>query len=118
MIVWVVPTREQDSWLTTRPEWLEPENSDWPGNYLVQYWSPKWQAILFGRPNAYLDRILDAVRRITSIAIENGLSCPQLCIGVLLRTPGVTGCIVGARNAHQGSLAASMAEDAQPATRR
>ena len=50
----------QDSWLTNRPEWLEPENKDWPGNYLVQYWNPGWQALIFGNPNAYLDRILDA----------------------------------------------------------
>jgi cysteinyl-tRNA synthetase len=50
----------QESWLKTRPEWLEPENPDWPGNYLVQYWHPAWQAILYGSPNAYLDRILGA----------------------------------------------------------
>jgi cysteinyl-tRNA synthetase len=50
----------QDNWLTARPEWLEPENPDWPGNYLVQYWNPQWQEILFGNPNAYLDRILGA----------------------------------------------------------
>jgi cysteinyl-tRNA synthetase, unknown class len=50
----------QDSWLKNRPEWLEPENPDWPGNYLVQYWHPEWQALLFGGPNAYLDRIIDA----------------------------------------------------------
>ena len=50
----------QDSWRKQRPEWLEPENPDWPGNYPVQYWHPEWQAILFGSPNAYLDRILDA----------------------------------------------------------
>jgi cysteinyl-tRNA synthetase, unknown class len=50
----------QDSWLKNRPEWLEPENPDWPGNYLVQYWHPEWQALLFGSPNAYLDRIIDA----------------------------------------------------------
>ena len=50
----------QENWLTNRPVWLEPENPDWPGNYLVQYWHPQWQAILFGNPNAYLDRILDA----------------------------------------------------------
>jgi cysteinyl-tRNA synthetase, unknown class len=50
----------QDSWLTQRPEWLEPENPDWPGNYLVQYWHPEWRALLFGNPNAYLDRIIDA----------------------------------------------------------
>jgi cysteinyl-tRNA synthetase len=50
----------QDAWLKNRPEWLEPENPDWPGNYLVQYWHPEWQALLFGNPNAYLDRILAA----------------------------------------------------------
>jgi aryl-alcohol dehydrogenase-like predicted oxidoreductase len=53
-------------------------------------------------------RHIDAVREITDIAVKGGLSCPQLCIGVLLRTPGVTGCIVGARNARQGSLIASL----------
>jgi hypothetical protein len=40
--------------------WLEPENPDWPGNYPVQYWRPERQALLFGSPNAYLDRALDA----------------------------------------------------------
>jgi cysteinyl-tRNA synthetase len=50
----------QDTWLKNRPEWLEPENPDWPGNYLVQYWHPEWRALLFGNPNAYLDRILAA----------------------------------------------------------
>src|SRR6202521_4829537 len=50
----------QQNWLKARPEWLEPENPDWPGNYLVQYWHPEWQAILYGSPNAYLDRILGA----------------------------------------------------------
>lgn len=50
----------QQSWLENRPQWLEPENPDWPGNYLVQYWHPEWQGILFGSPNAYLDRILAA----------------------------------------------------------
>jgi cysteinyl-tRNA synthetase len=50
----------QDSWLANRPEWLEPENPDWPGNYLVQFWHPGWQALLFGSPNAYLDRIIGA----------------------------------------------------------
>jgi cysteinyl-tRNA synthetase len=50
----------QDSWLKSRPEWLEPENPDWPGNYLVQYWHPEWRALLFGNPDAYLDRVIDA----------------------------------------------------------
>jgi aryl-alcohol dehydrogenase-like predicted oxidoreductase len=53
-------------------------------------------------------RHLDAVREVTDVAIKGGLSCPQLCIGVLLRTPGLTGCIAGARDAHQGALIASL----------
>ena len=53
-------------------------------------------------------RNLAAVREITELGNRSGLSCPQLCIGVLLRTPGLTGCIVGARNAHQGALIASL----------
>jgi cysteinyl-tRNA synthetase, unknown class len=50
----------QEVWSRNRPEWMEPENPDWPGNYRVQYWHPEWQRILFGGPNAYLDRVLDA----------------------------------------------------------
>jgi len=53
-------------------------------------------------------RHIDAVKEITAVAITGGLSCPQLCIGVLLRTPGLTGCIAGARNAQQGALVASL----------
>jgi aryl-alcohol dehydrogenase-like predicted oxidoreductase len=56
-------------------------------------------------------RHIDAVREITDIATTGALSCPQLCIGVLLRTPGLTGCIVGARNARQGALIANLGVD-------
>jgi aryl-alcohol dehydrogenase-like predicted oxidoreductase len=63
-------------------------------------------------------RHLEAVREIREFATANALSCPQLCVGVLLRTPGLTGCIVGARSARQGGLIASLAvpvTDAQAA---
>jgi len=50
----------QDGWLTNRPEWLGAENPNWPGNYAVRFWRPEWQSMLFGNPNAYLDRILTA----------------------------------------------------------
>jgi cysteinyl-tRNA synthetase len=50
----------RNSWLVHRPDWLERENPDWPGNYAVKYWDPAWQSILFGSPHAYLDQILDA----------------------------------------------------------
>jgi cysteinyl-tRNA synthetase, unknown class len=51
----------QDSWTREHPpQWLDPENPDWPGNFMVRYWDADWQSLLFGNRNAYLDRILDA----------------------------------------------------------
>ncbi len=44
----------------TRPPWLDALNPDWEGNYKVRYWDPAWQAIIFGGPDAYLDRIIAA----------------------------------------------------------
>jgi cysteinyl-tRNA synthetase len=41
------------------PSWLQEENSDWPGNYKVHYWNPSWQQIIFGKPTAYLDQLID-----------------------------------------------------------
>jgi len=57
---------------------------------------------------ARFQRHLQAVSQLRELAFDSGLSVAQLCIGVLLRTPGLTGCIVGARNAFQGSLIASL----------
>lgn len=53
-------------------------------------------------------RHLDAVDEIQAIARASGLSCAQLCVGVLLLTPGVTGVICGARDARQGALIANL----------
>jgi cysteinyl-tRNA synthetase, unknown class len=50
----------QDSWTREPPQWLDPENPDWPGNFMVRYWDADWQSLLFGNRKAYLDRILDA----------------------------------------------------------
>jgi cysteinyl-tRNA synthetase, unknown class len=49
-----------DTWRKQPPKWLAAENPEWPGHSLVQYWDANWQALLFGKPGAYLDRILDA----------------------------------------------------------
>ena len=35
-------------WNKARPAWMGKENKDWKGNYLVQYWQPIWQNIVFG----------------------------------------------------------------------
>ena len=53
-------------------------------------------------------RHLKAVDEIRAVAAAGGLSVPQLCVGVLLDTPGITGVIVGARNARQGGVIASL----------
>lgn len=47
-------------WSKTEPSWLEAENPDWEGNFKVRYWDPDWKRIIFGGPDAYLDRIIAA----------------------------------------------------------
>src|SRR5262245_12786220 len=57
---------------------------------------------------ARFERHLDAIAALRDLAAEGGLSVPQLAVGVLLRAPGLTGCIVGARSARQGAMIASL----------
>jgi aryl-alcohol dehydrogenase-like predicted oxidoreductase len=57
---------------------------------------------------ARFQRHLQAVDEVRAVASAGGLSVAQLCVGVLLHTPGLTGVIVGARNARQGGLIASL----------
>ena len=57
---------------------------------------------------ARFQRHLQAIDEIRAIAAGSGFSVPQLCVGVLLHTPGLTGVIVGARNARQGGVIASL----------
>ncbi len=47
-------------WKLFHPSWLDRENPNWKGNYKVKYWLPGWKSIIFGSPNAYLDRIIAA----------------------------------------------------------
>jgi cysteinyl-tRNA synthetase len=35
-------------------------NCRWKGDHRVRPWAPEWQALLFGRPRSYLDRIIRA----------------------------------------------------------
>ena len=60
---------------------------------------------------ARFQRHLDALDELKAVAAASALSCGQLCVGVLLQTPGLTGCIVGARNARQGALIANLGVD-------
>ncbi len=48
----------QADWKPGNPSFIESENPEWQGNYLVKYWDKKWQAIIFGSKNSYLDKII------------------------------------------------------------
>ncbi len=58
----------QDSWDANddgqpdpgAPAWLDVVNPEWEGNYKVRYWDPGWQAVIYGDPDSYLDRIIEA----------------------------------------------------------
>lgn len=49
----------QASWEKNPPEWLETKNEDWD-SYRVKYWHKDWKNLLYGNPEAYLDRIMQA----------------------------------------------------------
>jgi aryl-alcohol dehydrogenase-like predicted oxidoreductase len=59
-------------------------------------------------------RHLDAIDELKQVAAGAGLTVAQLCVGVLLRTDGLTGCIVGARTAEQGAALPSLAAEVTP----
>ncbi len=49
----------QDWYLApTRPAWLGQVNPRWDGNFPVKFWDPEWQRLIFGTPDAYVDRIV------------------------------------------------------------
>ncbi len=50
----------QADYTNNPPAWLSGPNPDWPGNYKVKYWLPSWKAIIYGNPEAYLDKLLAA----------------------------------------------------------
>lgn len=49
----------QRDWYKNPPAWLDVSDPEWAGDYWVRYWDPDWQAIIYGLPDSYLDRILE-----------------------------------------------------------
>ncbi len=47
-------------WRPGFPAWLSKENPNWEGNFKVKYWQEGWKRIIFGSPEASLDKILEA----------------------------------------------------------
>lgn len=50
----------QPGWRRGSPAWIEAENTSFPGNFIVRYWEPEWQAIILDPATGYLARIQDA----------------------------------------------------------
>jgi len=45
-------------WDDDPPAWLDEPDPDWTGDYWVKFWDPDWQRIIYGEPDAYLDRLI------------------------------------------------------------
>ena len=48
------------AWRNRPPDWLGPENSEWPGSYPVRYWQREWRDLLLDSPQSLLQQLLDA----------------------------------------------------------
>jgi cysteinyl-tRNA synthetase len=49
----------QPEWHENPPAWLDEHDGTWAGDYWVHYWDSDWQAIIYGSPESYLDRVLE-----------------------------------------------------------
>jgi cysteinyl-tRNA synthetase len=49
----------QPEWTENPPAWLDEPDPDWTGDFWVKFWDPEWQAIMYGSPESYLDRIIE-----------------------------------------------------------
>jgi cysteinyl-tRNA synthetase len=49
----------QREWNQNPPPWLDAHDETWSGDHWVRYWDPEWQAIIYGSPQSYLDKIME-----------------------------------------------------------
>ena len=40
------------------PSWLGTSNPQWLDNYKVRFWDPRWQRLIYGTPDSYLDKVI------------------------------------------------------------
>lgn len=50
----------KSDWEIGNPSFIVDENPDWPGNYVVKYWDPEWQKIIYGNDDSYLKKIINS----------------------------------------------------------
>lgn len=49
----------QENWKIGSPSFIEKENPNWAGNYVVRYWDAEWKSIIFGNNSSYLKKIIN-----------------------------------------------------------
>lgn len=49
----------QPLWNGVPPAWMVAENGEWEGNFVVKYWEPEWQHIIYGNANSYAHKIIE-----------------------------------------------------------
>jgi cysteinyl-tRNA synthetase, unknown class len=47
------------AWRQTPPDWVGPENPNWPGSRSVKYWNEDWQSLVSNGAHSMLNQILD-----------------------------------------------------------
>ena len=50
----------KSEWNKKHPSWVQKADKDWKGDFIVKYWDPAWQKIVYGSPDSLIDRIIDA----------------------------------------------------------
>ncbi|PID27002.1 MAG: hypothetical protein CR982_07440 [Candidatus Cloacimonadota bacterium] len=50
----------QSDWEIGTPTFIDSENPNWEGNYIVKYWESDWQDIIYGNDDSYLKKIINA----------------------------------------------------------
>ncbi len=50
----------KEEWKSDPPEWLGPENCQWPGAHKVMFWHDSWKDLIWRGRKAYLKRIVEA----------------------------------------------------------
>lgn len=50
----------KSEWNKNKPGWVYKADKDWKGDFIVKYWDPGWQKIIYGSPTSLIDRIMDA----------------------------------------------------------
>ncbi len=48
----------KQEWTKKKPSWVGKENKEWKENFLVKYWEPTWQNLIYGTPGAFADRVI------------------------------------------------------------